>query len=156
MTASPPAILILAAGRGTRMKSETPKVLHKLMGRPLVEHVLNAALYLEPAKVVVVTGFKATEVENDLVSFMDDRGRKNPGPAPVFVHQAEQLGTGHAVAMAKDVLADFKGLLVIMSGDVPLISPNTLDGFLKAHQALRADLSVLTVSLTDTADNCHI
>ena len=151
MTSPAPAVLIMAAGRGTRMKSETPKVLHKLMGRPLLEHVLNAALYLDPAKVVVVTGYKAAEVENDVICFMEERGRQKPAPKPVFAHQAEQLGTGHAVAMAKEALADFKGPLMIMSGDVPLISPNTLDSFLKAHQALEADLSVLTVRLSDPA-----
>ena len=149
-----PAILILAAGRGTRMKSETPKVLHRLMGRPLVEHVINAALYLGPAKVVMVTGFGAEEVEADVAAFMDEmRGKRGPEavPEPVFVRQAEQLGTGHAVAMAREVLEEFPGPLIILSGDVPLISPNTLDGFLKGHLALGADMSVLTVTLRDPA-----
>lgn len=147
-----PAILILAAGRGTRMKSDIPKVLHRLMGRPLIEHVLNAALYLAPAKVVLVTGYGADEVEADVSAFMADlRQKRGPEaiPEPVFVRQEEQLGTGHAVNMAREVLSDFPGPVVIMSGDVPLISPDTLDGFLKAHQALGADMSVLTVSMRD-------
>lgn len=147
-----PAVLILAAGRGTRMKSDIPKVLHRLMGRPLVEHVINAALYLNPAKLVLVTGHGAEAVEADVAAFMaEPRPKRGAGaaPEPVFVRQAEQLGTGHAVSMAREVLADFPGPLVIMSGDVPLISPNTLDGFLKGHQALGADLSVLTVTLRD-------
>ena len=145
------AILILAAGRGTRMKSEIPKVLHRLMGRPLVEHVLNAALYLSPARIVLVTGYGAEAVEADVRAFIAGlRQKRGPQvPEPIFVRQAEQLGTGHAVSMAREVLHDFPGPLVIMSGDVPLISPNTLDGFLKGHQALGADLSVLTVSLRD-------
>ncbi|UQZ89123.1 hypothetical protein C4J81_07895 [Deltaproteobacteria bacterium Smac51] len=154
MNESPaPAVLILAAGRGTRMFSEKPKVLHQLMGRPLVAHVINAARYLAPAKLVVVTGFGAEEVEREVSDFMD-AARRPEGEAalnPVFVRQTEQLGTGHAVAMAKDVLKDFPGPILIMAGDVPLISPNTLDGFLKAHQALRADLSVLTVEMEDPA-----
>ena len=147
-----PAVLILAAGRGTRMKSEIPKVLHKLMGRPLIEHVLNAALYLGPARVVLVTGYGAEAVEADVAAFMAELRQKRGAeavPEPVFARQAEQLGTGHAVSMAREALADFPGPLVIMSGDVPLISPNTLDGFLKGHQALEADLSVLTVTLRD-------
>ena len=149
-----PAILVMAAGRGTRMKSEKPKVLHPLMGKPLVEHVLNAALYLAPAKVVVITGFGAEAVEEDITAFMGAIRERRGGeavPEPVFARQTEQLGTGHAVAMAKEALSGFSGPVVIMSGDVPLISPNTLDGFLKAHQALEADLSVLTVRLEDPA-----
>ena len=145
-----PAILVLAAGQGTRMKSDQPKVLHDLMGRPLVEHVLGAALYLEPSRVVVVTGFGADLVEAQVSSFIAGINKKKEGQAKaklIFVHQAQQLGTGHAVAMTKDALADFKGPMLIMAGDVPLISPNTLDGFLKAHHSLEADISVLTVRL---------
>ena len=147
-----PAVLILAAGRGTRMKSESPKVLHRLLGRPLVEHVLNAALYLNPVKVVLVTGFQAEAVEADVSAFLDDlRGKRGAEavPEPLFARQTEQLGTGHAVAMARPHLEDFPGPVVIIYGDVPLISPNTLDGLLKAHQALAADLSALTVRLDD-------
>ncbi len=154
MESPTPAILILAAGRGTRMKSGLPKVLHPLMGRPLIEHVLAAALYLNPAPVVVVTGCGAEEGEARVTAFRAGRAEKGGGratPDPIFVRQAEQLGTGHAVSMAKEVLRDFSGPVLIMAGDVPLISPGTLDGFLKAHQALAADLSVLTVRLADPA-----
>ena len=149
-----PAILILAAGRGTRMKSEKPKVLHSLLGHPLVEHVINAALYLNPARMVIVTGFGAEEVEADVTAFMQSLAEKRGPekiPTPIFVRQTEQLGTGHAVACAREALHDFSGPVLIMAGDVPLISPNTLDGFLKAHQALGADISVLTVRLEDPA-----
>ncbi len=158
MDASSPAVLILAAGRGTRMKSETPKVLHPLLGRPLIEHVLAAALYLRPARVVVVTGFGATEVEFRVRNFLADPALRwagadpeAPPPQPLFARQTEQLGTGHAVSVAREALADFTGPLVIMSGDVPLVAPDTLTGFLKAHQTLGADLSVLTVRLADPA-----
>jgi len=145
-----PAVLVLAAGRGTRMKSETPKVLHQLMGRPLLEHVLNAALYLAPSRLVLVTGFKAEAVEARAGEFLAaPRPDGFSAPEPVFVRQEEQLGTGHAVALARAALADFKGSVLIMAGDVPLISPNTLEGFLMAHQALAAHLSVLSVSLAD-------
>lgn len=150
MEPSAPAVLILAAGRGTRMKSDQPKVLHRLMGRPLVEHVLNAALYLGPSQVVLVTGYGAEAVEADVRAFMAVQADKKPGlPAPTFVRQTEQLGTGHAVAMAREALSACSGTILIMYGDMPLISPNTLDSFLKAHQSLEADISVLTVTLDD-------
>lgn len=150
MESPAPAVLILAAGRGTRMKSEKPKVLHRLMGRPLVEHVLGAALYLNPSKVVLVTGFGAEAVEADVRAFMTSLAGKRPGlPDPDFVRQTEQLGTGHAVAMAREVLRGCSGTLLIMYGDMPMISPNTLDSFFKAHQSLEADISVLTVTLDD-------
>jgi len=148
--AEEPAVLVLAAGRGARMKSETPKVLHQLMGRPLLEHVLNAALYLAPARLVLVTGFGAEAVEARASEFLAaPRADGFATPAPIFVRQKEQLGTGHAVAQARAALADFQGPLLIMAGDVPLISPNTLESLLRAHQALEAHLSVLTVSLAD-------
>jgi bifunctional UDP-N-acetylglucosamine pyrophosphorylase/glucosamine-1-phosphate N-acetyltransferase len=136
------------------MKSGKAKVLHRLLGRPLVEHVLNAALYLKPEKLVLVTGFQAEEVEADVSAFLQDlREKRGPEavPEPLFARQTEQLGTGHAVAMARDHLRGFRGPLFIAYGDMPLVSPNTLDGFLKAHQALRADLSALTVRLDDPA-----
>jgi len=143
-----PAVLVLTAGEGKRMKSAMPKVLHQLMGRPLLEHVLNAALYLAPARLVLVTGFGAEAVEARAAEFLAaPRPDGFSPPAPVFVRQVEQLGTGHAVAQARAALADFRGPVLIMAGDVPLISPGTLDGFLRAHQALEAHLSVLTVSL---------
>ncbi|MDR2725218.1 MAG: NTP transferase domain-containing protein [Candidatus Adiutrix sp.] len=145
-----PAVLVLTAGRSTRMKSETPKVLHQLMGRPILEHVLNAALYLAPARLALVTGFGAEAVEARTIEFLAaPRPDGFSVPAPIFVRQAEQLGTGHAVAQAREVMSDFQGPVLIMAGDVPLISPNTLEGFLRAHQALGAHLSVLTVSLAD-------
>ncbi|MGL4209865.1 MAG: bifunctional UDP-N-acetylglucosamine diphosphorylase/glucosamine-1-phosphate N-acetyltransferase GlmU [Candidatus Adiutrix sp.] len=149
MSTQKPAVLILGAGKGTRMKSETPKVLHHLMGRPLIEYVINAARYLDPDRLVLVTGFGAEDVEKDVAAFMAEPGRHHQPLNPTFVRQVEQLGTGHAVSTAQEVLADFDGPLIIMAGDVPLISPNTLDGFLKAHLTLEADLSVLTVTLDD-------
>lgn len=157
MDEAKPAVLILAAGKGTRMKSQTPKVLHKVMGHTLLERVLNAARYLAPAKTVVVTGHGADEVE----SFINSRQNAEPESAgehlppkikPVFARQEQQLGTGHAVSMAKEVLSGHDGPLMILSGDVPLISPQTLMDFLAAHKALQAALSVLTVTLDDPAN----
>lgn len=130
------AVLVLAAGKGTRMKSDLVKVLHPLMGQPIIAHVLNSARYLNPVKTIVVVGHQADRVK----SFLSDQGL-------TFVLQSQQLGTGHAVAAAREALADFSGTVLILSGDVPLLSPQTLMDFLAAHQQSRAALSVLTVDL---------
>ncbi len=132
------AVLILAAGQGTRMKSSLVKVLHPIMGQPMLAHVLNAARYLDPVKTVVVVGHQAERVESVLA-----------GPGLTFVRQEEQLGTGHAVAQANDVFSDFKGTILILYGDVPLLSPQTMMDFLEAHRLSRVPLSVLTVELFD-------
>lgn len=149
---SAPAVLILAAGRGTRMKSSKSKLLHQIMGRPLIEYAINASLYLQPARLVLVTGFGAEELEAQLSSFMEELSLSRRGqniPQPIFVRQEKQLGTGHAVAMARQALEDFTGPILIMNGDVPLISPSTLEGFWRAHQNLKAHISVLTVRLAE-------
>ncbi|MDR1395200.1 MAG: NTP transferase domain-containing protein [Deltaproteobacteria bacterium] len=138
---SRPAVIILAAGQGKRMKSARPKVLHELMGRTLLDHVLHAARFLQPAILAVVTGSGASEVEASLAGW--------PGAVPV--RQAEQLGTGHAVLCAAELLAGFDGPVMVLPGDVPLISPQTLWDLLDAHQALEADLSCLTVTAEDPA-----
>jgi bifunctional UDP-N-acetylglucosamine pyrophosphorylase/glucosamine-1-phosphate N-acetyltransferase len=127
-------VVVLAAGQGVRMRSELPKVLHEIMGRPMLAHVLNAVRYLEPDPLVVVTGHGAERVEAAAAGFK-----------AVFVRQDQRLGTGHAVSMAAPVLAGRPGTVMILPGDVPLISPQTLFDFLDAHRALAADLSVLSV-----------
>jgi len=130
------AVLILAAGKGTRMKSNLVKVLHPLMGQPLLAHVLNSARYLDPARTVVVVGHQAERVKETV-----------KGDDLIFVLQEKQLGTGHAVASARPALADFQGTVLILSGDVPLLSPQTMLDFLSAHRQSRTPLSVLTVEL---------
>ena len=108
-------VVIMAAGKGTRMKSRLPKVLHLLAGRALVQHVLDTAAQLSARQVVVITGHGATEVEAALSA--------TTGAAAEFdlkfVRQEPQLGTGHAVQQAVPVLAD-DGMVVVLSGDVPL------------------------------------
>ncbi|MDR1314209.1 MAG: NTP transferase domain-containing protein [Deltaproteobacteria bacterium] len=137
----PPAAVVLAAGMGKRMKSGTPKVLHKVMGRALLAYVLNAVQYLRPGKVLVVVGHRAEEVERALGS----------PPGLEYVVQAEQLGTGHAVWSARSALDGWKGPVVILPGDAPLVSPQTMLDFLAAHRALGAPLSVLTAELDEPA-----
>jgi bifunctional UDP-N-acetylglucosamine pyrophosphorylase/glucosamine-1-phosphate N-acetyltransferase len=130
------AIVILAAGKGTRMKSDLVKVLHPIAGSPMLSYPLDLARSLRPSRVVVVVGFQADLVQEKFKA--DD---------VTFVHQKEQLGTGHAVLAAKPALRGFRGSVLILSGDVPLLTEETVSRFLKAHQARQAALSVMTVEL---------
>lgn len=107
-------VVILAAGLGKRMHSDLPKVLHRLAGRPLLSHVLDAARALSPAKIIVVTGHRAQLVREAVAA-----------PDIVFVNQIPQLGTGHAVQQAAPELAP-GGKTLVLLGDVPLIQPETL------------------------------
>lgn len=114
MTA-PIAAIILAAGKGTRMKSDTHKVLHPLAGRPMLLHLIDSVDALDPARTVVVVGAGREQVE----AAVQPLGAET-------VQQAEQLGTGHAVRMAEDALAGFEGDVLILYGDVPLVSTATM------------------------------
>ena len=119
----PVDVVVMAAGKGTRMKSSKPKVLHRLGGRALAQHVLDTAARMSVRFVVVVTGHGADQVEAVLIA---------PGEAPSlrFVRQEPQLGTGHAVQQATPVLAD-DGVTLILNGDVPLIQADTLQRLLQ-------------------------
>lgn len=114
------AVIILAAGKGTRMESDLAKVLHPLCGRPLVSWVLETALSLDPDKVVVVTGHQAESVEEAISTQFSDF------TCIEFVRQTEMKGTGHAVQQAEEKLRDFDGDIIVLCGDVPLIRSNTL------------------------------
>ena len=129
----------MAAGKGTRMKSSLPKVLHRLAGRALVAHVVDTALRVQARKVVVVTGHGASEVEAALAAAVPQ--------APLeFARQVPQLGTGHAVQQAQSHLED-DGTTVILSGDVPLIGEDTLRGLIAASAGRR--LALLTIEFDD-------
>jgi len=132
------AVVILAAGKGTRMKSNLVKVLHPVAGSPMFSYPLDLARRLKPSRLVVVVGFQADLVQEKFKA--DD---------VTFVLQKEQLGTGHAVLAAKPALRGFRGSVLILSGDVPLLTEETVRRFLKAHQARQAALSVMTVELED-------
>jgi bifunctional UDP-N-acetylglucosamine pyrophosphorylase / glucosamine-1-phosphate N-acetyltransferase len=132
-------IVILAAGKGTRMKSAAPKVLHKAAGLPLIEHVLRIADSLQPSTVVVVVGHGASDVE--------DYVGKRPGLR--FALQAQQLGTGHALLQAEPYLTGATGTLVLLSGDVPLLRRETLAAFVRHHQERGAAATVLTARVND-------
>ena len=125
--------LILAAGKGTRMKSDLAKVLHVLNGKPLLHYSLAAAESAGAEKIVVIIGHQADKIRDDF-----------PGRGCIFVEQKPLLGTGHAVLQAKNVLADYKGLTVILCGDVPLLKPATIKSLVDNHLAAKAVVSVLT------------
>ena len=143
MTASLPLeIVIMAAGKGTRMKSRTPKVLQKLAGRPLLGHVLAVAGQLQARTAVVITGHGAPEVEAFSACVASLCGQFDLK----FARQEPQLGTGHAVQQALPALSD-EGVVVVLSGDVPLTQAATLQALVDAAGHER--LALLTVRLPD-------
>lgn len=121
------AVAILAAGRGTRMKSDLPKVLHQLGGRTLVQRVLESCVRLQPSRRLVIVGYGA-----DLVC--DSLQQTDTQPALEFVEQTEQLGTGHAIQQLLPYLKDFTEDLLVLNGDVPLLRPDTLEQLIKIHK----------------------
>ncbi len=130
-------VVVLAAGKGTRMKSELPKVLHQISGTPILEYVLRAADGLTPASVSVVVGHKA--------DYLQSRLRDRAGLR--FAVQQPQLGTAHAVMQTEPLLAGATGTMLLLSGDVPLLSTATLRALLTVHQAEGAAATVLTAVL---------
>jgi len=136
------AIVILAAGLGKRMNNpDLPKVMSKLMNRPLIDFVLEEAQKTGPKKVVLVVGYHKEVV----IDFVKNLGFDNVS----FVEQNEQLGTGHAVMQAREELAGFDGDVLILCGDVPLIRSKTLIKLLTNHNDKEADVSVLSAIVKD-------
>jgi bifunctional UDP-N-acetylglucosamine pyrophosphorylase/glucosamine-1-phosphate N-acetyltransferase len=136
----PVDVLILAAGLGTRMRSNLAKVLHGLDGRPLIAHVCRAAARLNPRRIYVVVGHQAEQVQTAVEKDLGE------GQAS-FVRQVEQRGTGDAVRAAKDELANSGATMLVLSGDVPLIKTETLNGLLAAHASESAACTILTVRM---------
>src|SRR5687768_11851523 len=130
-------VAILAAGQGTRMKSALPKVLHRISGRSLIEHVLRTAEAVEPATVTVVVGHKAAVVRERLSGY----------PRVQFVVQEPQLGTAHALQQTEAVLAGRSGTLVLLSGDVPLLGAETLRRLVETHRGAAAAATVVTATV---------
>jgi bifunctional UDP-N-acetylglucosamine pyrophosphorylase / glucosamine-1-phosphate N-acetyltransferase len=120
----PVSLVILAAGLGSRMNSDLPKVLHPLAGAPLLSHAMRAGATLEPERVVVVTGHGGERVA---------RAARAENPEALIAHQAEQLGTAHAVAQAREALEGFAGDVVVLYGDTPFIRPETLEAMFEAR-----------------------
>ncbi|AZI37384.1 bifunctional protein GlmU [Caenibius tardaugens NBRC 16725] len=133
------AAIILAAGKGTRMKSDTHKVLHPVAGRPMLLHLMDAVDALRPAAKVVVVGDKAEQLEKAL------------GSSATLVRQEPQLGTGHAVQQAQEALADFSGDVLILYGDVPFVPTATMQAMVDRLNAEDAPaVVVLTFEPDDT------
>ena len=138
MAHSPVSALILAAGKGTRMKSGKAKVLHEAFFAPMVHHVLDATTSLDLDDIVVVVGHQKESVQAALSGYVVS-----------FVSQDVQLGTGHAVMAARDILAPRGGSVLILCGDTPLIRTATLKDMLAAHECSSTVLTVMTTELDD-------
>jgi bifunctional UDP-N-acetylglucosamine pyrophosphorylase/glucosamine-1-phosphate N-acetyltransferase len=135
---APIHVVVLAAGKGTRMKSQIPKVLHRISGQTVVERVLRTAAALSPASITLVVGHGADLVQASLAHF--------PLAPLQFVVQEQQLGTGHALLQARPVLEGRTGTVVLLSGDVPLLTVDTLRSLVSTHAEAGAAATVVTAN----------
>ncbi len=136
MKSLPLSIIILAAGKGTRMKSEKAKVLHEVFYAPMIQHVIKATLPLQPIQTVIIVGHQRSIVEETLRSFDVD-----------FVVQKEQLGTGHAVLVAEKKITADADTVMILCGDTPLVKADTLKEMYFHHQKQNSSLTLMTTVL---------
>lgn len=133
--------VILAAGKGTRMKSDIPKVLHQIRGKPMIHYVVKTVESLRCASVVVVVGFQEEKVREVL------NGKKVN-----FVLQKEQLGTGHAVLQTEDAVKNSENDVLVLYGDMPLVKPQTLKEFIDDHISTDSKLSVITTNMENPSN----
>ncbi|WP_029197999.1 bifunctional UDP-N-acetylglucosamine diphosphorylase/glucosamine-1-phosphate N-acetyltransferase GlmU [Paenibacillus alginolyticus] len=129
--------IVLAAGQGKRMKSKLYKVLHPVVGKPMVEHVVDTLQHIEVTKTIVIVGFGAEAVKGHL------------GDRVEYALQEQQLGTGHAVLQAKEALGEEEGMTVVICGDTPLISEATLMSTIELHELSGASATILTAKLDE-------
>ncbi len=132
------AILVLAAGEGTRMKSDLAKVLHQVAGRSMISRVIEAIRGVDSSRILVVIGHQAEAVKEEL---SDEKVE--------FILQSERLGTGHAVMMAEPMLSGFRGTLTVLNGDTPLLRRETLEAFIDFHRDAGNSATVLSALLDD-------
>src|SRR6266853_5528720 len=133
------AVVILAAGQGTRMKSRMAKVLHRAGGKPLVRHAIDAALEIAPPeRVFVVVGYQAEEVRAEVVA-----------AGVQSIHQTEQMGTGHAVMCGERQLTGLGGRLIVFVGDCPLIRAATLEELAETQRSCCSAAAVITTEVDD-------
>ena len=132
-------VIILAAGKGTRMNSDLPKVLHKLNGKALLDFVLDESELLNPIETILVVGFKKEQV----ISHTENRINLK------YATQIEQLGTGHAVLQTEELLKNNKGHIIILYGDVPNIKASTLRPIINEHIINNRDLTLITAEIDD-------
>lgn len=135
------AVIIMAAGKGKRMNNpEVAKVMYEVGGKPMIEHVVDLALKLQPDRTVVIVGWQKDSVIRHL------KGLNKPVE---FVEQSEQLGTGHAVMQTEAVMRDFVGDVLVLSGDVPLLSETTAQALIGYHRSTNAVATILTADVLD-------
>jgi bifunctional UDP-N-acetylglucosamine pyrophosphorylase/glucosamine-1-phosphate N-acetyltransferase len=139
------AAVILAAGEGTRMKSDLAKVLHEICGLPLIVHVLNALSDVSPSRTVVVVGHQAGSVIEKL------SGAQEKFEGIEFAVQRERLGTGHAVMQTRKALEGFSGTVMVLTGDTPLLDRGTLARFLRFHRQSGASATVMSAVVEDAS-----
>lgn len=132
--------IILAAGKGSRMKSDLPKVLHAVNGKPMIEYSIEKVRSLGIEEVIVVVGYKREQVQETL------------GGLVRYAVQDQQLGTGHAVMMARDLLEGFDGNVVVLYGDMPLINPETIRRLIETREQDDAKAALLTIVLDNPPD----
>jgi len=132
------ATVILAAGKGTRMKSDLPKVLHKINDRPMVQYVIDLADELNSQKTILIIGHEREMVKQACAGLNVE-----------FAVQEPQLGTGHAVQMTEKQLANHTGDVLVLSGDVPMLTFSTVNELVKVHQQNKATATLLTSDLSD-------
>ena len=128
------SVAILAAGKGTRMESSLPKVLHKISGKSLLQRVIDSCVELNPDQIFVITGHKSKEVQE---SITDNKKIQ-------FVIQDPQSGTGHAIQILCKAVKKNEGKLLVLNGDVPLIKSETLNKLLNLHDSKNAEVSLIT------------
>jgi len=133
------AVIILAAGKGTRMNSQTPKVCFQLAGKTILQRVVDTSLKIDPDTISIIVGYMADEVIDSLT----------PDPKIHFLLQINQNGSGDAVKVAKDFYRDFDGSILVLCGDVPLLTAETLKLMLEKHNSTKAACTILTMILTD-------
>ncbi|MED5578527.1 MAG: sugar phosphate nucleotidyltransferase [Nitrospinota bacterium] len=142
MSPDPLSVIILAAGKGERMFSQIPKVLHNVHGVPMILSVLNNAFELNPKEIVVVLGYKSDQVKKSVLSGRNVQNLR-------FAHQKVQSGTGHAVSIALSNLSEDNGDTIVLSGDVPLLSSKTSKKLLQKHRKGNYSATMLTTFLKD-------
>jgi len=137
----PLAVVILAAGKGKRMNSALPKVVHPLGSKPLMSYILDAVFSLNPDRVVAVVGYEANAVSEAF-----------PDPKLEFAQQKELLGTGHAVLQTRDTLKDFSGNVLVVCGDMPFVKAETLNLLVQTRIEFKLACSILTLKTSEKRD----
>ena len=132
-------VVVLAAGKGTRMNSDLPKVLHKLQSKPLIDYVIDESELLNPKEIILVVGFKKESVIKHTESRINLK----------HATQIEQLGTGHAVLQTNELLKNKRGHILILYGDVPNIKASTLQPIVNDHISNNRDLTLITAEIDD-------